>query len=77
MAEPVTVTWWYAWGNLDPATEKMIETEEFKDHMKGNSLEYKGAVESEALLTAVAAGTPPDGGSNFDYPQLWSRGAVS
>ena len=75
-AEPVTVTYWYSWGNLDPAMDKILETEEFKEAMKGNSLEYKGAVESEALLTAVAAGTPPDGGSNFDYPNLWTRGAV-
>jgi multiple sugar transport system substrate-binding protein len=44
--------------------------------MQGHSLEFKGDVNSEALLTAVAAGTPPDGGSNFDYPNLWSRGAV-
>lgn len=76
MAEPVTVQYWYAWGNLDPAMDAIMETEEFKTAMKGNSLEYKGAVESEALLTAVAAGTPPDGGSNFDYPNLWTRGAV-
>jgi hypothetical protein len=76
MAEPVTVQYWYAWGNLDPAMDAILATEEFKETMKGNSLEFKGAVESEALLTAVAAGTPPDGGSNFDYPNLWTRGAV-
>lgn len=75
-AEGVTVQYWYAWGNLDPAMDRILETEEFADAMKGNSLEYKGAVEAEALLTAVAAGTPPDGGSNFDYPALWTRGAV-
>ena len=76
MAEPVTVQYWYAWGNLDPAMDAILATEEFNEAMKGNSLEYKGAVESEAVLTAVAAGTPPDGGSNFDYPNLWTRGAV-
>ena len=31
---------------------------------------------AEALLTAIAAGTPPDGGSNFDYPNLYARGAA-
>ena len=72
----VVVTYWYSWGNLDPAIEAILQTEEYKAAMKGNTLEYKGSVESEALLTAVAAGTPPDGGSNFDYPNLWSRGAV-
>jgi len=75
-AEGVTVTWWYAWGNLDPAIEKIIETKEFKAMMGNNKLEYKGSVSSEVILTAVAAGTPPDGGSNFDYPNLWARGAV-
>ncbi len=75
-AEGVTVTWWYAWGNLPPAVDRMMETDEFKDWMQGNKLEHKGSVTSEAILTAVAAGTPPDGGSNFDYPNLWARGAV-
>jgi len=75
-AEGVTTTWWYAWGNLPPAVDRMVETDEFKEWMGGDTLEHKGSVESEALLAAVAAGTPPDGGSNFDYPSLWSRGAV-
>ena len=75
-AEGVTVQYWYAWGNLDPAMDQIMETESYKEAMKGNSLEYKSAVESEALLTAVAAGTPPDGGSNFPYANLWTRGAV-
>jgi hypothetical protein len=76
VAEGVTATWWWSWGNLEPAIERLVGTDEFKDWMGADSLEYKGAVESEALLTAVAAGTPPDGGSNFDYPSLWTRGAV-
>lgn len=71
-----TVTWWYAWGNLTAAVDKMVETPEFKEMMGDNVLEYKGDVNSEAILTAIAGGTPPDGGSNFDYPNLWSRGAV-
>ena len=57
---------------LDERQEQDI----FKDAMKGNTLEYKGNTASEALLTAVAAGTPPDGGSNYDYLNLWTRGAV-
>ena len=40
MAETVTVQYWYAWGNLDPAMDKILETDEFKEAMKGNSLEY-------------------------------------
>ena len=76
VAEGVTTTWWWTWGNLEPAIEALVGTDEFQEWMGEDTLEYKGAVESEALLTAVAAGTPPDGGSNFDYPSLWSRGAV-
>ncbi|HMO57261.1 MAG TPA: extracellular solute-binding protein [Roseiflexaceae bacterium] len=71
-----TIQWWYAWGNLDAAVEKIVETPSFKEMMGDNVLEYKGSVNSEAILTAVAGGTPPDGGSNFDYPNFWARGAL-
>lgn len=75
--EGVTAIWWWTWGNLEPAVEKMVATDEFKEWMGVDTLEYKGNVDSEALLTAVAAGTPPSGASNYDYPNLWSRGAVA
>jgi multiple sugar transport system substrate-binding protein len=74
--EGTVTTWWWAWGNLSPAVDEIIATDEFKEWMGPDTLEYKGNVDSDALLTAVAAGTPPDGGSNFDYPNLWSRQAV-
>ncbi|MEN8172337.1 MAG: substrate-binding domain-containing protein [Chloroflexota bacterium] len=76
IAEGVAAMYWTRWPNLDSAIERIRETEECKEAMKGNTLEYKGAVEFEAVLTAVAAGTPPDGGSDFDYSNLWARGAV-
>jgi multiple sugar transport system substrate-binding protein len=44
--------------------------------MGKNKLEYKDNVNREAILTAVAGGTPPDGGSNFDYANLFTRGAT-
>ena len=71
-----TAQWWFAWGNLEAAVDKIVETPEFKEAMGDTVLEYKGGVNSEAILTAIAGGTPPDGGSNFDYPNLWSRGAL-
>ncbi len=74
--ESDVISFWYAWGNLDPAMAQIVETDEWKEHSGGATLEYRGAVESEALLTAIAAGTPPDGGSNFDYPNLYARGAA-
>lgn len=75
-AEGEKVVWWYAWGNLDAGIAKFVETDAFKEVMGSSTLEYKGAVNSETILTAVAAGTPPDGGSNFDYPNLFYKGAV-
>lgn len=74
--DPNAVTWWYAWGNLDPAVAKIVETEEFKTALGNNTFNYRGSISSEIILTAVAAGTPPDGGSNFDYPNLHARGAT-
>jgi maltose-binding protein MalE len=75
-AAPNTVQYWYSWGNLDPAIAKIIETEEFKTHMGGTTLEYKGSTGMEPVMTAIAAGTPPDGGSNLSYVNLFVRGAT-
>ena len=72
-AAPSTVSYWYAWGNLDPAMAKIIETEEFQTHLGGATVEYKGSTNSDALLTAVAAGTPPEGASNYSYVELVPR----
>jgi maltose-binding protein MalE len=55
---------------------KIIETEEFQTHLGGATVEYKGSTNSDALLTAVAAGTPPDGASNYSYVELFTRGAT-
>ena len=76
-ADGVTVQYWYAWGNLDPAMEKAMELDEFKAVLGKNKYEYKGQVAQEAILTAIAAGTPPDGGSNWDYANIFARGAVT
>ena len=75
-AAPNSITYWYSWGNLDPAMDKIIATEEFKQHIGGATFEYKGNTSQDAMLTAVAAGTPPDGGSNYNYVELFTRGAI-
>jgi ABC-type glycerol-3-phosphate transport system substrate-binding protein len=75
-SEPAVITYWYAWGNLDPAMAKMVESEEFKNHVGGAKLEYKGSTGMDALLTAVAGGTPPDAGSNYQYVNLFTKGAT-
>lgn len=70
------IAYWYGWGNLDPALAKIVELDEFKTAIGGATLEYKGSVNNEAMLTAIAAGAPPDGISNQDYTNLFSRGAT-
>ena len=76
-AEPEVITWWYAWGNLDPAVETIAGLESFQAHIGENvTLDWRGSTNTEAVLTALAAGDPPDGGSNMDYPGLWARGVV-
>lgn len=74
--DPEATTWWYAWGNLDAGVEAFTQTDVFKETMGSTKFAFKGAVPGEAILTAIAAGTPPDGGSNFDYPNLFSKGAA-
>ena len=75
-AAPLVVQYWTGWGNLDPAIAKIVETEEFKEHMGGATLEYKGSSGQEPVVTAVAAGTPPDAASNVSYVNLFVRGAT-
>lgn len=74
--EGSVITYWYAWSNLDPAMEIITGSDEFKAHMGGATVEYKGATNQDALLTAIAGGTPPDAGSNYSYPNLHTRGAT-
>lgn len=77
VADPSAISWWYGWGNLDAGVEAFIQTDDFKSVMGNEKFEYKGAVNRESILTAIAAGTPPDGGSNFDmYTNFFTRGAV-
>ena len=74
--EPSVLSYWVNWGQLEPAIESMKATEEWQSHMGNVALEFRGSVNDEAILTAVAGGTPPDCHSNHDYPNLYSRGAV-
>jgi maltose-binding protein MalE len=74
--EGVTVTWWFAWGNLAPAIEKINASDDFKTFFGKNTLAFEGGKNREAILAAIAAGAPPDAGSNYDYPNLFTRGAA-
>jgi multiple sugar transport system substrate-binding protein len=75
-AAPAVVQYWVGWGNLDPAIEKIVATDEFKQHMGGATLEFKPSSGQEPVMTAIAAGTPPDGASNVSYVNLFVRGAT-
>ncbi|MFN8488475.1 MAG: extracellular solute-binding protein [Caldilineaceae bacterium] len=75
-AQGKTVAYWYNWSNLDPALVKIVETDEYKKIMGDTKLEYKGSVNDEALLTAIAGGNPPDCQSNHPYFDLFTRGAA-
>ena len=75
-AEPGTIAWWFGWSNLEPAVRAMMELDEFNEQIGGQTLEIKAGSVSEPLLAALAAGEPPDGGSNIDYPAMWTRGVV-
>lgn len=75
-AEGGALSYWTNWSNLDPAIEAMKGTEEWQSHMGDIELDYRGAVNDEGILTAVAGGTPPDCHSNHPYLNLFTRGAV-
>ncbi|MBX3011152.1 MAG: extracellular solute-binding protein [Caldilineaceae bacterium] len=70
------VSYWAGWSQLEAAIISLQATEEWQSHMAGTTLDYRGSVNNEAILTAVAGGTPPDCHSNHDYPNLYTRGAV-
>jgi len=75
--DPTAVSWWYGWGNLTAGIDKFVATDAFKSAMGSTKFEYKGGVAGEALLTAIAAGTPPDGQSNIQgYINMFEKGAV-
>jgi hypothetical protein len=44
--------------------------------MGGDTMEFKGQTNEQALLTALAGGTPPEAGSNYPYVNLHTRGAT-
>ena len=73
-----TVVYWVAWpeDTYGKAMSPMQELDEFKALLGGKKFEMKYGVPEEALLTSLAAGAPPDGGSNFNYMDYMTRGVV-
>ncbi|MEM7539265.1 MAG: hypothetical protein AAF639_44320 [Chloroflexota bacterium] len=73
-----TVQYWFGWGGIyaGQAWDAMQETETLQDILGDMTLETKGSSGGEPLLTAVAAGTPPDGASNTQYLDYMARGVL-
>jgi maltose-binding protein MalE len=68
------VQYWFGWGNVEPALKTFMGMQEFKDMLGGATLDYKTVEVGPALVTALAAGTPPDGAANIDYVQYMAKG---
>jgi len=73
-----TVQYWVIWGaNYTDATWKAFEAHaKFKDMMGSTKVDLKGSITGNVLLTAVAAGTPPDAASGIDYVDYMGRGVL-
>jgi len=72
--EGVAIQYWVGWGNYPAAFEKIQALEEYEQLIGNNTVECKGGMAAEALLTAVAGGEPPDAVSNCEYLDYMARG---
>ncbi len=72
------IQYWFGWGSTygGQTWDALKATEELKALLGDNTLETKGNTNAEAFLTAVAAGTPPDGASNLQYLDYMARGVL-
>src|SRR5262245_24745416 len=77
-AEGVMLQYWFGWGSTyaGQTWDALKATEELQTILGGSTIETKGSTNAEALLTAVAAGTPPDGASNTQYLDYMARGVL-
>ncbi|MCL6430849.1 MAG: hypothetical protein K6V36_08305 [Anaerolineae bacterium] len=72
------VRFWAGWGGEGflKVFETVKETEEWKEALGNNTFELKDATGDEPVLTAVAAGDPPDGAANIEYLDFMARGVL-
>ena len=69
-----TIQFWVGWGELTPFFDQFKQMPEYQEIMGGDDVQLKPSVKTEALLTAIAAGTPPDITSEAPYMDLMARG---
>ena len=72
-SKPDAIQWWVGWGELVPFFDGFKQMAKYKELMGDGDVEMKPSIENEALLTAVAAGTPPDMAANVPYLDLFAR----
>jgi hypothetical protein len=67
---------WVNWGNMNQLFQDEVwyKMPEYQEICPGIKIEYKGNVTDANTLTAIAAGEPPDCGSNLNYAQLAIKG---
>jgi len=72
--EGVVVQYWFGWGGTyaGQTWDALKETDEFAEAIGNNTIETKGSA-YDAIVTAAAAGTPPDGASNVQYLDYMAR----
>src|SRR5262245_9632966 len=75
-AEGVQLQLWAFWTQLGKVEEQFRQTEELKEALGNNTVEFRWGFEREAFLAAVAGGTPPDAGTQWGYIDFMSRGAA-
>jgi multiple sugar transport system substrate-binding protein len=75
--EGATVQYWFTWSETYAVQtwDALKTTDEFKEALGNNKLETKGSA-LDAITTAVAGGTPPDGASNVQYLDYMARGVL-
>ena len=77
-AEGVLLEYWAAWGQYLRIWDDMQKLDEFEELLGNNTVELKTGFTAEALLTAVAGGTPPDAVSHpsGQYLDYYARGVL-
>lgn len=68
------INYWNQWGgNYPKSIEQFKTTPEWKDYMGETDVVVKSSVGEDALLTAIAGGTPPDMAANYNYLDYMAR----
>ncbi len=70
--EPITVRLWVAWSNMDKLFQDEVwyDMPEYQEICGNIKIEYKGSTGDQLVMTALAAGDPPEAASNISYAQF-------